>query len=523
VKASGSPTKKKSPAQPSPSKQLTLTSMVTVKTKKASDKATLAGTAGLKTKKHKTLAGTAGLKTKKHKDVAPNAALEAKEPTRKKVKTEPVLSAPTSNSATTAATVKPPTKKKATTAVKTEPVLSAPTSNIATTAATVKPPAAKKATTVVQPRISKKLTLAQLKEEAVARGLQNNEQLPKTKADLLHFMVDGSIHVAESIEYKQYQNLLKRIEEERPQLYQQSLASHEAELQKQDQRRQQKADKDRLVREEKAGQDRLAREAARTSEINAQTSLHEHSFPRVHPHLLARTCELTTNGIPRSNTSRCDLCGNASFFGPNRGVYTCEQCDWDVCADCFQERNMTPQERREKEETKRILQEKCRERARQRQAEEERRWDAKQQFAAGIIKPTTTHKTLDAKDHKYVVWCSDGYGNDRWHSHNPPPDQHFDTCWKTAKEANDRARYLFFWKNSYGVDPDEVSDDNGLPKPDFRDGLVTYSVEPADSTRWTVGVVPAAAFRHLPEATTERHTFDREHVTYHSNYNGFLL
>ena len=521
MKASaGSPTKKKSPAQPSPSKQLKLTSMVSGK-KKASEKATAA----------------AGLKKKK-KDVAPIAASESNEPTRKKVKTEPVLSSPT-------ATVKPPTgptkKHKDAVApnaasaaneptrkkVKTEPVLSLPTSTIATTAATVKPPAAaKKATTVVQPRISKKLTLAQLKEEAEARGLQNKEQLPKTKADLLHFMVDGSIHVAESVEYKRYQNLLKRLEEERPQLYQQSLANHEAELQKQDQRRHQKADKDRRAREEKAEKDRLAREAERTSEISKQKSLHQHSFPRVHAHLLARTCELTMNGNPRFDTSRCDLCGDGGgcYFELDRGVvYTCEQCNWDVCANCFEDRNMTPQERREKEEKERIEQEKRRreqkerqkrmeEEWRQQEAEEELRWDAKKQFAAGIIKPTTTNKTLDAKGHEYVVWCSDGYGNDGWHSHNDAPDQHFDTCWKTAKEANDRARYLFFWKNSYGIDPDELSDDDGDPEPKFREGLVTYSVEPADSTRWTVGVVPAAAFRHLPEATTERHNFDDEGV-----------
>lgn len=38
------------------------------------------------------------------------------------------------------------------------------------------------------------------------------------------------------------------------------------------------------------------------------------------------------------------------------------------------------------------------------------------------------------------------------------PDQLFDSIWNTKKEADDRAEYLFFWKNPWGMPPSVVSD-----------------------------------------------------------------
>jgi hypothetical protein len=373
--------------------------------------------------------------------------------------------------------------------MKAEPCLSSSSSHTSGAPA-VGPPPAKQTAAAQQPRISKKLSLAELRVEVDARGLQNTKKLPKTKADLLDFLVDGSIHVAESGEYKQYQSLLNRLEEERPQLYQQSLVIRETERQKAELRRQKQVDKDRL-----------AFEAARTSEIQAQTSLHRHSFPRVHPHSLASTAELFLHGNPRSRTSGCDLCGR-------QGVYTCEQCDWDVCVRCFEHHNLTPEKRLEKEKKERIEYEKRRREEEKREAKAEReakrRWDAAKQFAAGIIKPSISNKALDAKDHKYIVWCSDE------DPYDPPAVQEFDTGWKTTKEANDRARYLFFWKNPWGTDPCDLSDANGEVEPNFLEGLVSYTVQPDDSSCWTVGVVPAVAFRHLPQAMMSRHNFDDE-------------
>ena len=56
----------------------------------------------------------------------------------------------------------------------------------------------------------------------------------------------------------------------------------------------------------------------------------------------------------------------------------------------------------------------------------------------------------------YTVWCSDGYGNDGWHSYEGPPDKEFDSTYKTKEDANERARYLFYWKNPWGQQAEEI-------------------------------------------------------------------
>ena len=115
---------------------------------------------------------------------------------------------------------------------------------------------------------------------------------------------------------------------------------------------------------------------------------------------------------------------------------------------------------------------------------------------------------------KYTVWCSDGYDRDGWHSYGGPPSKEFDTSWPTKQEANERAEYLFFWKNVWGLDPDEISDDYTHSDvgvlPTENDGMNKWTVCPADSSRWTVGVVPTQAYLHLENASQRRHCNDDE-------------
>jgi hypothetical protein len=120
----------------------------------------------------------------------------------------------------------------------------------------------------------------------------------------------------------------------------------------------------------------LAHETAQTSEIQAQTSFHRHSFPQVHKHLLARTTELTMHGMPRSRRSGCDLC--ADFLNPDRqAVCTCEQFDWDICARYFEHCDITSEQRQQKE-GKEFMEQKRRE-------EEEVRGKPKKGFA-GLLR-----------------------------------------------------------------------------------------------------------------------------------------
>jgi hypothetical protein len=40
--------------------------------------------------------------------------------------------------------------------------------------------------------------------------------------------------------------------------------------------------------------------------------------------------------------------------------------------------------------------------------------------------------------------------------------------------------------------------------------MMKWTVAPADSTRWTVGVVPASVYQHLENASLDRHNHDDE-------------
>lgn len=361
------------------------------------------------------------------------------------------------------------------------------------------------------PRITNKLTLQELREEALARKIDPFD-IPKTKTDLLHrLLLEGSIHLKETREYKQYMQLLETMEKERPQLMQQSAAIREAEENKRLERQrkqQEKRDAKRKAAHEAKEEARqkleAERNAARAAEIAAQKHLHSHSFPRVHPHMLACTLVLKTNGQPRNKVT-CNVC----YYPAHEldKTFTCETCDWDICEKCFRSLNRSPEEiqaQREKIRKRREIEEK--ELARQRQQQElefELEWNATKRFSAVIIKPSASHKSHTTKGHKYIVWCSDGPDYEE-------PNQHFDTSWKTASEANDRARYLFFWKNPSGIEPHEVGGDyNGTPEPSFREGLVTYTVDQYHC-RWTVGVVPTAVFPHLKCPVFSRHRYDDE-------------
>eukprot|EP00536_Pseudo-nitzschia_multiseries_P000780 jgi/Psemu1/300312/fgenesh1_kg.9_\ len=146
----------------------------------------------------------------------------------------------------------------------------------------------------------------------------------------------------------------------------------------------------------------------------------------------------------------------------------------------------------------------------QRKAEEERlrRWDANQRFNSTIMKVEGKHIN-PRSGLKFTVWCSDGYDYDGWHSYEGEPTKEFDSVWKTKEEANLRSEYLFFWKNPWGWKPEETELHWEIEQ-EVVDGLKRYTVAPPDSSRWTVGVVPTAAFIHLPNASTDRHTYDRD-------------
>ena len=122
-------------------------------------------------------------------------------------------------------------------------------------------------------------------------------------------------------------------------------------------------------------------------------------------------------------------------------------------------------------------------------------------FTAKIKRPPASNLKPSGKG--FSVWSSCGYGNDGWHSYNPPPDKVFDSSFTNVADANARAKYLFYVKNPWGVDP--VEDllerneiDESLTGP--KRNLVRLQVHPDDGEVWTVGIVPDSAFAHLDNA-----------------------
>jgi hypothetical protein len=356
------------------------------------------------------------------------------------------------------------------------------------------------------------LTLAQLKDEVVARQI-HPKNAPKLKTDLLHFLVDGSIHVHESDEYKQYQQLLQIVANERSSLNHASLQKKIIQQARAEDLQQKQMEKVQKAAEEREREKRNARQA----ETDRQRHLHKHMFPLVHRHPLAETKFLLTDGVPRDGI--CDLCYTLRqsrniidfSFRENPAKYSCEECDWDICLVCFAMQNKTEEEKKKdrlkREKAAAEQRRKWEAEAQRRQEEEQIRWDATNRFQPAII--TLPKKNKDSSSQLgYTVWCSDGYDRDGWHSWAGEPDKEFDSSWKTKEEANKRAEYLFFWRNPWGVEPNQVNDENGSPSSKVNDGMHKWTVRPTDSSRWTVGVVPSAAFAHLEKATLRRHHHD---------------
>ena len=181
-------------------------------------------------------------------------------------------------------------------------------------------------------RITNNMTMVQLRDEAKARRL-DPKATPELKADLLHILVKGSIHVHESTEYRAYLDLLERVQMERTTLFEASLQNKQAAEARRGARMEYQRQKDNQRREE----------------VARQEPLHVHSFPRVHPHALARHEELMMDGVPRDGTcERCDGRGSSpynSISAEPPPLYSCDGCNWDICQTCFDDEHKSEEEK----------------------------------------------------------------------------------------------------------------------------------------------------------------------------------
>eukprot|EP00986_Skeletonema_menzelii_P011890 scaffold6268_cov119-Skeletonema_menzelii.AAC.2 len=403
----------------------------------------------------------------------------------------------------------------------------------------VEPPTKKQKTGQKQVKggtIVKSMKVAELKEEALARGIDVKELARMNKDALLNTLVAGSQCIIKTDAWNEVVTLRKTFADERQKAaeLERQRRQEAAELERQRQEQIYKQQEQKRREEERKWKEQ--REKDRAEEISKQGEFHSLKVPKnVHKCKLAFTKDLCLHGSPRSYNAACTECGSRYNV-----EYSCEQCDFDICDKCFKEKTMTPAEKKA-EAKRKAAEEKERQKAaaeRRRLKEEEegrrrKKWDPKTHFADKIVNPSDKNKDPDGNKLKgFTVWCSDGYGYDGWHSYEGAPAKEFDTTYATKKEANDRARFLFQWKNPWGYGAEEFNDSmicsdestkTGLAIPrEFRqyehevtnmstkDGMVKYEVTPADSTTWTVSVVPDAAFAYLENATRTRHYHDRK-------------
>jgi hypothetical protein len=354
-------------------------------------------------------------------------------------------------------------------------------------------------------RVTNKMTLAVLREEAKSRLMY---EVPRLKSDLLNHLVEGSICVHESPEYAAYHNLLSRIKNEAP-----ALRRAAAEKNREIEARREKLRMERQAKEEKKqAEEERKIEEERQDEISRQKALHVHSFPRAHTCLLAKTGDLTMCEDPRSQHRSCNFCRNKHRFycHGNTPDYSCESCDWDICETCLNEENKT---KAEKEEFRKKREQEWAEERRKENEEEEKeeeahrqRWDATLRFTPEIRKVKGKHLDPDSSEMKFTVWCSDSYGFHRCNEESP---KEFDSAWTTKEEANCRAEYLFYWKNAWGHRPESLNDNNEVESKNTGD-LKGWAIRPDGGSQWTVCVVPSDAFRYLSNVCKERHNLDDE-------------
>lgn len=128
----------------------------------------------------------------------------------------------------------------------------------------------------------------------------------------------------------------------------------------------------------------------------------------------------------------------------------------------------------------------------------ETNWEAQEKEQMEMVKfvegaPKTVSEPPPASRNKdsvlaFIVRHSEGYEPDGWHSYMGPAEKRFDTSFASKEQANKRAMYLFYKKNTWGLGVDEMMEND--IETSYAGGMVHLTCSPPDSGFWTVDVVP---------------------------------
>jgi len=203
----------------------------------------------------------------------------------------------------------------------------------------------------------------------------------------------------------------------------------------------------------------------------------------------------------------CEFC-QGSLKKPAVCIWLCAQCDFDVCADCY-EIEALPEAQRAQKRTK--LGQKCK---REEDAESERaaveelqrqqllhEQEARKEneCLAKISKFKPEHRETPAANRKpwkknFTVYHTQGL----WGHWNKGPLD-FDSLCAKAADANARAKFLFYAKNCWGLSVEEMLERDHVDEPEveMKSRMVHLSVVAGEGSYWTVSVVPCSVFEHL--------------------------
>lgn len=355
------------------------------------------------------------------------------------------------------------------------------------------------------PRISNQLTTKELQHEALARGIER-KYLPSSRADLLNFLVDGSIYLKKTKAWKDVERLkskmeadCRRIEEEKSKLDCANTASESHSNSSSDKAGSGILDGDLLdpaTFSRDPSQMSSIQSTIPSQQVSHRRQDSRHTFLGRDLSFATQTEETSMGQLMRFVTVGCVVPTCSARVSTN---------DHEV--------NKTGSDRRKEKELAEVFERRThmkegrKQESIEHQQKNVKKWDESVQFEPWIISPPKNNQKPSGNSLKgYTVWCS--ISSDVPDS---PPKQ-FDATYKGLGDANDRARYLFYWRNPWRLSPVKmvefvlVKSDNS----ENNDCTSTFHCVHPNGDKWIVSVVHDSTFKYLDNASTSRHDLDQE-------------
>jgi hypothetical protein len=399
------------------------------------------------------------------------------------------------------------------------------------------------------PRISMALTMSELQDEAMARGIER-QFLPTNKESLLEFLVDGSIYLRKTRAWMDVERLkgemaadCRRIEEENHSRLEAASGEGKPSRQPYGEDRSSLPQEDDGTRafasSSASGYDNKMTCDNTASLSRSDSDDDDHTPPstaertnddltdddvdawkREHSMMDMSSLHSPTTGryrghafklANRSSSFQSSPLEDTSVLGSLMKIFplSCTTCRTVNIPNTKEaqvvEKNDLQKEQKVREAIQRRNQWKP-ERTKE-QMELQQKWDASVQFEAWIITPPDSNKTPKGSMMKgYTVWCSIATSGVQF------PPKRFDATYRHLNDANSRARFLFYWRNPWHLSPNKMSD-SVLIKSDnsaMSGCASTFHCVHPNGDKWIVSVVNDSTFKYLDDASSQRHDLDCE-------------